>query len=65
MECMALEPVPFEDILCQIVDMIAPEVKYYFSLNLGSFSHFYFSDMTSLLETHFACRGKIILHYVT
>jgi hypothetical protein len=64
MECMALEPVPFEDILCQIVDMIAPEVKYYFSLNLGSFSHFYFSDMTSLLETHFACRGKIILHYV-
>ena len=27
MECMALEPVLFEDILCQIVDMIAPEVK--------------------------------------
>ena len=27
MECMAQEPVLFEDILCQIVDMIAPEVK--------------------------------------
>ncbi|KAG2719238.1 hypothetical protein I3843_03G249700 [Carya illinoinensis] len=30
MECMALEPVLFEDILCQIVDMIAPEVKFCF-----------------------------------
>lgn len=27
MECMAQEPVLFEDILCQIVDMIAPEVS--------------------------------------
>lgn len=27
MECMAQEPVLFEDILCQMVDMIAPEVK--------------------------------------
>lgn len=27
MECMALEPVIFEDILCQIVDMISPQVK--------------------------------------
>ena len=26
MECMAQEPVLFEDILCQIVDMIGPEV---------------------------------------
>lgn len=26
MECMAQEPVLFEDILCQMVDMIAPEV---------------------------------------
>jgi len=26
-ECMAQEPVLFEDILCQIVDMIAPEVN--------------------------------------
>lgn len=26
MECMAQEPVLFEDILCQIVDMISPEV---------------------------------------
>ncbi|KAK8493988.1 hypothetical protein V6N12_035153 [Hibiscus sabdariffa] len=25
MECLALEPVLFEDILCQIIDMIAPE----------------------------------------
>ncbi|XWS76229.1 hypothetical protein CRYUN_Cryun01aG0157500 [Craigia yunnanensis] len=27
MECMAQEPVLFEDILCQIIDMIAPERK--------------------------------------
>jgi len=27
MECMAQEPVLFEDILCQIVDMIGPEVS--------------------------------------
>lgn len=26
MECMAQEPVLFEDILCQIVDMISPKV---------------------------------------
>ena len=30
MECMAQEPVLFEDILCQIVDMIAPEVTAFF-----------------------------------
>lgn len=27
MECMAQEPVLFEDILCQIFDMIGPEVN--------------------------------------
>lgn len=27
MECMAQEPVLFEDILCQIVDMVSPEVN--------------------------------------
>lgn len=27
MECMAQEPVLFEDILCQIVDMVKPEVS--------------------------------------
>lgn len=27
MECMAQEPVLFEDILCQIIDMIGPEVR--------------------------------------
>jgi serine/threonine-protein phosphatase 2A regulatory subunit B'' len=27
MECMAQEPVLFEDILCQLVDMIGPEVS--------------------------------------
>nr|KJB10002.1 hypothetical protein B456_001G179600 [Gossypium raimondii] len=32
MECMAQEPVLFEDILCQIIDMIAPEVKATFFL---------------------------------
>ncbi|XP_041005888.1 serine/threonine protein phosphatase 2A regulatory subunit B''alpha-like [Juglans microcarpa x Juglans regia] len=32
MECMALEPVLFEDILCQIVDMIAPEREDYITL---------------------------------
>uniref|UniRef100_A0A5B7AVL5 EF-hand domain-containing protein n=1 Tax=Davidia involucrata TaxID=16924 RepID=A0A5B7AVL5_DAVIN len=32
MECMAQEPVLFEDILCQIVDMIGPENESYFIL---------------------------------
>ncbi|GAB4855349.1 hypothetical protein Ancab_023970 [Ancistrocladus abbreviatus] len=32
MECMAQEPVLFEDILCQIVDMIGPENESYFTL---------------------------------
>lgn len=29
MECMAQEPVLFEDILCQIVDMVGPKVLAY------------------------------------
>ncbi|GAB4836096.1 hypothetical protein Ancab_001013 [Ancistrocladus abbreviatus] len=32
MECMAQEPVLFEDILCQIIDMIGPENESYFTL---------------------------------
>lgn len=32
MECMAQEPVLFEDILCQIVDMVSPENESYFTL---------------------------------
>ncbi|KAL0401358.1 UNVERIFIED_CONTAM: Serine/threonine protein phosphatase 2A regulatory subunit B''beta, partial [Sesamum latifolium] len=32
MECMAQEPVLFEDILCQIVDMISPEDESYFTI---------------------------------
>ncbi|XP_057961910.1 serine/threonine protein phosphatase 2A regulatory subunit B''beta-like [Malania oleifera] len=32
MECMAQEPVLFEDILCQIVDMIGPEDESYITL---------------------------------
>ncbi|MBA0821978.1 hypothetical protein Goarm_018801 [Gossypium armourianum] len=32
MECMAQEPVLFEDILCQIIDMIAPEREYCITL---------------------------------
>ncbi|KAG9150185.1 hypothetical protein Leryth_009769 [Lithospermum erythrorhizon] len=32
MECMAQEPVLFEDILCQIVDMISPENQSYFTI---------------------------------
>ncbi|KAL7109071.1 hypothetical protein ACP275_06G152500 [Erythranthe tilingii] len=32
MECMAQEPVLFEDILCQLVDMIHPEDQSYFTL---------------------------------
>ncbi|XP_072956658.1 serine/threonine protein phosphatase 2A regulatory subunit B''beta-like [Typha angustifolia] len=32
MECMAQEPVLFEDILCQIIDMIKPEKESYFML---------------------------------
>ncbi|KAF1001996.1 serine/threonine protein phosphatase 2A regulatory subunit B''beta-like [Apium graveolens] len=32
MECMAQEPVLFEDILCQIVDMVKPENESYFTL---------------------------------
>lgn len=30
MECMAQEPVLFVDILCQMVDMITPEVRKHF-----------------------------------
>ncbi|GMP68054.1 hypothetical protein CsSME_00027805 [Camellia sinensis var. sinensis] len=33
MECMAQEPVLFEDILCQIVDMIGPENESYVTLH--------------------------------
>ncbi|KAK9059851.1 hypothetical protein SSX86_020555 [Deinandra increscens subsp. villosa] len=33
MECMAQEPVLFEDILCQIVDMIGPKDEGYFTLH--------------------------------
>ncbi|XP_076955327.1 serine/threonine protein phosphatase 2A regulatory subunit B''beta-like [Bidens hawaiensis] len=32
MECMAQEPVLFEDILCQIVDMVKPQDEEYFTL---------------------------------
>ncbi|KAH9325786.1 hypothetical protein KI387_005964 [Taxus chinensis] len=32
MECMAQEPVLFEDILCQMVDMIGPEKEWQFTL---------------------------------
>ncbi|KAL5225947.1 hypothetical protein ABZP36_012586 [Zizania latifolia] len=32
MECMAQEPVLFEDILCQMIDMIGPENERYFTL---------------------------------
>ncbi|XP_051186468.1 probable serine/threonine protein phosphatase 2A regulatory subunit B''delta isoform X2 [Lolium perenne] len=32
MECMAQEPVLFEDILCQMIDMIGPENETYFTL---------------------------------
>jgi serine/threonine-protein phosphatase 2A regulatory subunit B'' len=31
MECMTQEPVLFEDILCQMIDMINPEVSFFFS----------------------------------
>ncbi|XP_021742145.1 serine/threonine protein phosphatase 2A regulatory subunit B''beta-like isoform X2 [Chenopodium quinoa] len=32
MECMAQEPVLFEDILCQIIDMVGPENESYFTI---------------------------------
>ncbi|KAJ3682350.1 hypothetical protein LUZ60_014923 [Juncus effusus] len=32
MECMAQEPVLFEDILCQMIDMVSPENECYFTL---------------------------------
>jgi len=42
MECMAQEPVLFEDILCQIIDMVGPEVclffNWFFFMLLGSHS---------------------------
>jgi len=43
MECMAQEPVLFEDILCQIVDMIGPEVSLcsYPCMHLCSFYLFF------------------------
>ena len=31
MECMAHEPVLFEDIVCQMMDMVGPEVWFSFS----------------------------------
>ena len=40
MECMAQEPVLFEDILCQIIDMIGPEVCLYIFLLLIVWSCF-------------------------
>uniref|UniRef100_A0A6N2LDL6 EF-hand domain-containing protein n=1 Tax=Salix viminalis TaxID=40686 RepID=A0A6N2LDL6_SALVM len=50
MECMAQEPVLFEDILCQIVDMIAPEVEnLFFSHTLESSSF----CASSHLQRHF------------
>ena len=45
MECMAQEPVLFEDILCQIVDMIGAEVGLYCLL----FYCFVFSSSDSLV----------------
>nr|GEX05165.1 serine/threonine protein phosphatase 2A regulatory subunit B''beta-like [Tanacetum cinerariifolium] len=33
MECMAQEPVLFEDILCQVVDMVGPKDEGYFTLH--------------------------------
>ncbi|XP_048337449.2 serine/threonine protein phosphatase 2A regulatory subunit B''alpha [Ziziphus jujuba] len=33
MECLAQEPVLFEDILCQIIDMVAPKREEYITLN--------------------------------
>lgn len=58
MECMAQEPIIFEDILCQIVDMVSPEVLFfslhaYFrssSLNLSN-KKFYAQN-----ETYFTLR---------
>jgi serine/threonine-protein phosphatase 2A regulatory subunit B'' len=39
MECMAQEPVLFEDILCQLIDMIGPEVAF------STFVHFHVIDI--------------------
>ncbi|KAB1208126.1 Serine/threonine protein phosphatase 2A regulatory subunit B''beta [Morella rubra] len=39
MECMAQEPVLFEDILCQIIDMIGPEVHLFLFVALADPCH--------------------------
>nr|GMC94135.1 probable serine/threonine protein phosphatase 2A regulatory subunit B''delta isoform X2 [Ipomoea batatas] len=59
MECMAQEPVLFEDILCQIVDMISPEVTFHSIAAFTCFSSTYdsfpiligFKPLTSLFIT--------------
>lgn len=38
MECMAQEPVLFEDIVCQMADMIGPKVRPSFKLQMGTCS---------------------------
>lgn len=46
MECMAQEPVLFEDILCQIVDMIGPKVIFcYYIYIIISFSLSYINTI--------------------
>lgn len=63
MECMAQEPVLFEDILCQIVDMIGPEVSPLFIfLHLWLF-HFLLLHSIACGNHSMFCRMKDISHY--
>lgn len=52
MECMAQEPVLFEDILCQIIDMIGPEVCPLLFCNL--------TGSSSLLKCIWSAHGSMV-----
>lgn len=58
MECMAQEPVLFEDILCQIIDMICPEVC------LLILRSFYVHPVCLLLcfQNHASGRGFLVVN---
>lgn len=66
MECMAQEPVLFEDILCQMVDMIAPEVTFSLDIKLYCYYlHFWPRTTLRFLTKKLVCRMKVTLHYET
>jgi len=64
MECMAQEAVLFEDILCQIIDMIKPEVclTHFLLLSVWSFTVLLWGNITWKSECR--CRSSLILFFL-